>query len=77
MQDKSASAPKWHSHIAYQSSREKGCRPALDSWPALFGYWVALTSALICLLTTVRHDMVAQRRGSLLMGEHCSPTDGG
>lgn len=27
MQDKSASAPKWHSHIAYQSSREQ-TRPA-------------------------------------------------
>lgn len=34
-------APKWHSHIAYQSSRARRRRAAVDRGPTLLGHWVA------------------------------------
>lgn len=58
IQDRSASAPKWHSHIAYQSSRDR------RRGPALLGHWVASSSDRTRLLTASQTGYQDSSRGS-------------
>lgn len=70
-------APKWHSHIAYQSSRDRRRRAAVDRGPALLGHWVASPRDSSAYSQQSARDT---RQVSLLMGavyHSSSPDEGG
>lgn len=67
----SASAPKWHSHIAYQSSRARGRRPAgrLAACPLwLLGSIVEATHLLTHKQSDVTPQVLSRTRGCWVVG---------